>query len=559
MLTVVSIALSLFIRYLCNKKNFMKIHLKITLLTLFFSSFSYAEKSKVWVADNGDGTFKNPVLYADYSDPDIIRVGKDYWMTASSFNCIPGLPILHSNDLVNWKIVNYALPRLFPEKHFSKVQHGDGVWAPSIRYHKGEFFIYWGDPDFGMYMIKTTDPKGKWSEPICIKEGKGLIDCCPFWDNDGRVYLSHAYAGSRAGLKSIVAVCELNETGDKVISESRIVFDGHKNHPTVEGTKLYKRNGYYYIFVPAGGVKTGWQLVLRSKNIYGPYEEKIVLAQGNSPINGPHQGAWIDTPNKKEDWFAHFQDVYTVGRIMHLQPMIWKNDWPIIGLDPDGDGCGEPVLTYKKPNVGKTYPINTPVEEDNFDNNTLGLQWQWHANPSALWYFCDKQNKTLRLFSYFEEGKKNLWEASNLLLQKITAPKVIYTTKIAVFPDKRYVGERFSFVIMGEDYATLSITNTKEGLSLSMNECKKARKEGKEIMLENIKLPENEVYLRIKIENGKDCTFFYSTDGNTFFQIGNNFEAKPGRWIGAKVGFVAERPKQSNDGGYMDIKSFTVE
>jgi beta-xylosidase len=148
MLTVVSIALSLFIRYLCNKKKFMKIHLKITLLTLFFSSFSYAEKSKVWVADNGDETFKNPVLYADYSDPDIIRVGKDYWMTASSFNCIPGLPILHSNDLVNWKIVNYALPRLFPEKHFSKVQHGDGVWAPSIRYHKGEFFIYWGDPDF---------------------------------------------------------------------------------------------------------------------------------------------------------------------------------------------------------------------------------------------------------------------------------------------------------------------------------------------------------------------------------------------------------------------------
>ena len=171
-----------------------------------------------------------------------------------------------------------------------------------------------------------------------------------------------------------------------------MVFDGHDAHPTVEGPKFYKRNGFYYIFAPAGGVPTGWQLVLRSKNIYGPYEEKIVLAQGNTTVNGPHQGAWVDTQTG-EDWFLHFQDKGAYGRIVHLQPMIWKNDFPVIGVDKDGDGTGEPVLTYKKPNVGKTYPIETPPDSDEFDDAKLGLQWQWHANPQPRMGFSVSSRK----------------------------------------------------------------------------------------------------------------------------------------------------------------------
>ena len=136
--------------------------------------------SQVWQSDRGDGTYTNPILYADYSDPDVIRVGKDYYMTASSFNCVPGLPILHSKDLVNWQIVNYALEQQIPEAVFNIPQHSKGVWAPAIRYHKGEFYIYWGDPDFGVYMVKTKDIYGKWSKPILVMEGKGIIDPCPF-------------------------------------------------------------------------------------------------------------------------------------------------------------------------------------------------------------------------------------------------------------------------------------------------------------------------------------------------------------------------------------------
>ncbi len=293
-------------------------------------------------------TYTNPIIHADYSDPDVCRAGDDYYMTASSFNCIPGLPILHSKDLVHWELVNYALREQKPLAVFNKPQHGNGVWAPAIRFHNGEFYIYWGDPDFGIYMIKAADPLGEWSEPVLVKEGVGLIDPCPFWDEDGNAYISFAFAGSRAGNKSVLLMSKLSSDGTHTIGESRIVFDGHEKHPTVEGTKLYRRNGYYYIFAPAGGVATGWQLVLRSKNIWGPYDEKIILAQGNTAVNGPHQGAWVDTP-AGEDWFIHFQDKGAYGRIVHLQPMVWKNDFPVIGNDADGDGTGEPMMEWKAP------------------------------------------------------------------------------------------------------------------------------------------------------------------------------------------------------------------
>ncbi len=290
----------------------------------------------------------NPIIHVDYSDPDAIRVGDDYYMIASSFNCIPGLPILHSKDLVHWKLKSYALHKLKPENEFDKPQHGNGVWAPSIRYHKNEFYIYYPDPDHGIYLIKAKNIEGPWTEPILVEEGKGLIDPCPLWDDNGKNYLVHAYAGSRAGFKSILVVKELNAAADKTTSDAVLIYDGHDNDATVEGPKIYKHNGFYYVFAPAGGVGTGWQIVLRSKNIYGPYERKIVMAQGSTNVNGPHQGAWVQTKTG-EDWFLHFQDKDAYGRIVHLQPMQWKNGWPVIGEDKDGDGVGDPVMSYKMP------------------------------------------------------------------------------------------------------------------------------------------------------------------------------------------------------------------
>lgn len=528
-------------------------------LTQFLKKNEKSYVSEVWVSDLGNGKYKNPVLYADYSDPDVCRVGSDYYMTASSFNCVPGLPILHSKDMINWTIIGHAVQELTPDQHFSQMQHGNGIWAPAIRYHNGEFYIYYGDPDFGIYMTKTKNPAGEWEALTLVKEGKGLIDACPFWDDDNQAYLAHAYAGSRAGIKSVIAVTKLSPDGKKAVGTSKIVYDGHDIDETIEGPKFYKRNGYYYIFAPAGGVATGWQTVLRSKNIFGPYERKVVLAQGNTKINGPHQGAWVDTTTG-EDWFFHFQDTYAYGRVVHLQPMKWINDWPVIGEDKDGDGCGEPVLVYKKPNVGKTYPIATPVESDEFNSSTLGLQWQWHANPTDWWHYCNKEKGVLSLYSVpVSDNFVSLWDVPNLLLQKMPATEFTATTKFTFIPNQKIEGEKAGLVLMGLDYASLSVEYTKNAFILSQVECKKADKGGAESLNAQVEMKENSFYLRVKVQADATCIFSYSGDGKKYKDLGKKFTFKEGKWIGAKIGLFNIRPVSNNDGGRIDVDWFRIE
>jgi beta-xylosidase len=511
--------------------------------------------SQVWVADNGDGTYKNPILHADYSDPDAIRVGDDYYMTASSFNSMPGLPILHSKDLVNWKLVNYALLKQPPFDVFDKPQHGNGVWAPCIRYHDNEFYIYYPDPDYGIYMIKTKDPKGIWSEPVMVKEGKGLIDPSPLWDDDGKVYLVYAFAGSRAGIKSLLTICTLNSEGTLANNDDVIIIDGHDGEATIEGPKFYKHNGYYYVFAPAGGVPTGWQTVLRSKNIWGPYEKRKVMDQGKTNINGPHQGAWVQTQTG-EDWFFHFQDKDAYGRIVHLQPMKWVNNWPVIGTDKDGDGTGEPVATYKKPNVGKTYPISTPNDSDEFNTSKLSLQWQWHANQQVYWGFPSTMGYYTMYCRPMPKEAVNLFDVGNLLLQKFPAEEFTATTKMTF--NARFDEEQTGLLIMGLDYSYLKVKQSAGQLSISQVICKNADKKGAETESDSFKLKSNTFYLQVKVKKGGICNFFYSEDGKKYTAIGTDFTAKEGKWIGAKLGFLALRNGTINDAGSVRIDWFRV-
>ena len=533
----------------------MKIKFTILVLVVCIGNIASQPVSKVWVADNGNGTYKNPVINADYSDPDAIRVGDDYYMISSSFNHIPGLPILHSKDLVNWEIIGHAVLQQAPVEHFSTVQHGNGVWAPSIRYHNNEFYIYYPDPDFGIYLIKAKNILGPWTEPVLVAAGKGLIDPCPLWDSDGKVYLVHAFAGSRAGIKSIIVIKELNKEGTKIISDGVMVYDGHDNDPTIEGPKLYKRNGYYYIFAPAGGVSTGWQVALRSKNIYGPYERKVVMDQGNSSINGPHQGAWVDTKTG-EDWFLHFQDKDAYGRVVHLQPMKWVNDWPVIGEDKDGDGKGEPVTVYKKPNVGKTYPIVTPAESDEFNENKIGLQWQWEANSKPSWAF--PSNGKLRLFSYpIPDSANSYWDVPNLLLQKFPAEEFMVTTKLSFKP--RLEGERTGLIINGADNAFISLVKKTDGNYISFGSCKNADKGKTQTVLDGEKINNTDIYLRVTVTKRGVCSFSYSEDGNIYKPFGDKLIAKPGRWVGAKTGLFCTRTSKTNDSGFADVDWFRIE
>jgi beta-xylosidase len=525
--------------------------------------------------DNGDGTYSNPIIHADYSDPDAIRVGDDYYLVASSFNCIPGLPILHSKDLVNWTLINHALKRQPPFDFHDKSRHGGGVWAPAIRHYKGEFYIFYPDPDFGIYMVKSKDIKGNFSEPILVQSGKGLIDPCPLWDDNGKAYLAYAYAGSRAGIKSILVIREMNTEGSKLIGDAVLIFDGHDGNTTVEGPKLYKKDGVYYVFAPAGGVATGWQLVLKSKNIYGPYESKVVLEQGKTAINGPHQGAWIDTPSG-EDWFIHFQDKGAYGRVVHLQPMVWKNGFPVIGNDADGDGKGEPVLRFRKPktapippkagaeNVHKkveNYTFKFDTGSDEFNAPFINKYWQWHANPKTEWGFGYPQKGSFRLNAMpFPDtnATKNLRDLPSLLMQKFPAEQFKATTKLTFSPN--YDDEKVALIVWGHDYSYLNVVKKSDGLWLNQAFCKDANKGELETNKDLIKLENATIWLQVIVEKGGMCTFAYSVDGTEFKYVGDSFKAKEGHWIGAKVGlFCFRSAAKVNDAGFADIDFFRIE
>jgi len=514
--------------------------------------------SKVWVPDLGNGTYKNPVLYADYSDPDVVRVGSDYYLTSSSFSSVPGLQMLHSKDLVNWSIIGTALPVQMPRARYDQAQPGNGVWAPALRFHKGEFYLYYPDPDLGIFVTKAKNPAGPWSAPVCVKAAKGWIDPCPLWDEDGRAYLVHAFAGSRAGIKSVIHVSEMAPDGLSLLGDDKLVFDGHQDHPTIEGPKFYKRHGYYYIFAPGGGVPTGWQVALRSKSVFGPYEDKIVMAQGKSKTNGPHQGAWVDTPDGKEDWFLHFQDQEAYGRVVHLQPMTWQKDWPVIGLDPDGDGIGEPVQTYRKPAIPGKMALATPATSDEFSGKTLGLQWQWQANPQPTWYSLTTAPGHVRLSAAPRPADyQNFWQVPSLLVQKLPAESFTATTKLSFLPKAE--GEKAGLVMMGLDYAYLAATYQGGKLELAQVVCQKADKGGTETASAPVAIPSGKpLYLRVAVRPGAKCQFSYSLDGHQFTPLGGEFSAREGKWVGAKMGVFCLSPGAAITAGYADVDWWRV-
>ena len=542
-------------------------HLLLMMLALPMAALAQY-KSQVWSPDNGNGTYTNPVINADYSDPDVCVAGEDYYLTASSFNCIPGLPILHSKDLVNWEIVGHAVKELEPKQEFDRPSHGNGIWAPSIRYHNGEFYIYWGDPDYGVFMVKAKDPAGEWSKPLCVIPGKGLIDTTPLWDDDGRCYLVNAYANSRSRFASVIAIRELSADGTKPIGNPVIIYDGNGTASrTCEGPKIYRRDGWYWVMFPAGGVPTGFQVAMRSKNPFGPYESKVVLAQGKTKINGPHQGAWVHT-KFGEDWFLHFQDKEAYGRVVHLQPVTWKDNWPVMGIDKDGDYCGEPVTTYRKPKTSGKVQVVNPAESDEFSDTRLGLQWQWHANYNET-FGMPTAFGSYRVYTHkVSEKFQNLWEVPNLLLQKTPADKFTATTKIRfTSKDQNQTG---GLLMMGLDYSGLVVKRVGNDFQLLQISCKSADK-GKpqtEQLIATLKPTavdqidyqpgtHIDIYMRMSVNDGK-MHFSYSLDGKKYTKCGTEFTMREGKWIGAKIGFVAYEPGQKTNRGWIDADWFRV-
>ena len=467
--------------------------------------------------------YNNPIIHADFSDPDAIRVKDDFYLIASSFNHLPALPILHSKNLVEWSYVGYALDKL--DTKFDSVRHGEGVWAPSIRYNNGLFYIVFPMPDEGIFEIHSKSITGPWSKPNCLISGKGYEDPCPIWVDD-KAYMVFSFVKSRIGFNSLLAVIEIKPDLSETVGEYKIVYDGHNDNPTIEGPKFYKRNDYFYILAPAGSVKGGWQTALRSKNIFGPYESKIILYQSDTLINGPHQGALIDLDDEGEKFaFIHFQDKRAYGRICHLEPVTWVNDWPLCGSISDPLLAGAPVSEGE-------YPVNIKTGEeiqisDDFKGDKLGFMWQHPSNIDK--FYSINNGLKFDLLETLHTREINLIPYT--LLTKVSALEFDIETNFDL--SLLSENEHFGFIIYGTNYKALDFTKSNDQICLSIidGEFGSLDKIEKTIFLDT-----NEICIKGLFRNRNIYDLIYSITLNEKPVIDTSL-AYAAKWIGSKLGF----------------------
>ncbi len=500
--------------------------------------------------------YRNPVLYADYSDPDVVRVGNDFYMVASSFTYLPGVPLLHSKDLVHWEIINHCVSKL-PFEKYDRPSHGSGTWAPSIRFHDGMFYVFVPLVDEGILVARSADPYGEF-ELNMICSSKGWIDSCPFWDDDGRAYMVFAYARSRCGIKHRLALVEMDPLCNRLIGEPRVIFDGEQVAPTTEGPKMYKYNGFYYILMPSGGVATGWQSALRARCIEGPYEYRVVMHQGCTDVNGPHQGGWVDSLDGKH-WFVHFQNVIELGRIIHVQPMCFVNDWPFIGADLDGDGIGEPVEEWSLP--VENQPAYEIAQSDWFDGERLGLQWQWQANPREEFYSL-KGHEGIRLYCLCNEGRENLlWYGANVMTQIPQHRALTVVAKVRL--EGRKPGDMASLGMVGHTYGYLGLKMTDEGPGLALYTGKVLNKEFEGEAVETLAAfcpyEGDRVFLRMELFKEKRYQFSWSSDGIRYHLIGEPVVLERATWTGAKLCLWACNRENVSSEGYGEFEFVEIE
>ena len=486
--------------------------------------------------------YKNPIIFQDFSDPDVIRKNDNFYMIASSFNHTPGVPVLKSKNLVDWKYIGYVFDEL-PFERFKDVFHGEGAWAPAIRYHNNLFYAIIPFPDEGIYVASCTDiEKGDWTRPWCLIPGKGLIDPCPIW-RDGKCYMAIGFAKSRIGFNSCLGLYEVSTDLKTQISDTyTIIYDGHHMNPTIEGPKFNERNGWIYIMAPAGSVKAGWQVCLRSKNIYGPYEPKIVLMQNDSPINGPHQGALIELKN--DEWaFIHFQDRKHYGRICHLQPVKWVNDWPLCGMVKDELIAGTPVLTHPYI-IDKKSNYKLPTSDD-FLGNELSYIWQTPANKQEGWYKLDN-GLLLNCYYHNEQAYKSLNMTPNLFLTKLAYEA--FNTETLVDIKLMNDGDELGLCYMGSEYAYICVKRIGNVNHLQVKKGHFNNDED-EVLFDSI-YKNNEIKLQLKFKANGEYRLGFN---DTLFK--EAYKALPGRWIGGKIGIYA---KGKVNGGYGLFKYFKV-
>lgn len=489
--------------------------------------------------------YRNPIIDADFPDPDAVRVDDLYVMIASSFNRSPGLPVYVSPDLINWERAGNALEANGPGGWFDLPRHGGGVWAPSIRHHDGTYYIVYPDPDQGIFVVTATDPAGPWTPPRLLLGGLGLIDPCPLWDDDGSAYLVFGWARSRAGRKNVLTVIPVDHELRQTTGPACDVVDGAdiEGWGTIEGPKFYKRDGWYYIFAPAGGVATGWQGVFRSRDVYGPYEARNVLQQGSTPVNGPHQGAWVTSPDGR-DWFLHFQDRGPFGRVTHLQPMAWDEDgWPLMGQAID-DGPSEPVLSYASPH-GTEQGSRTLARSDDFSGGVPGPTWTWQATPRAD-ALVDGED-ALRIRSTADAG--DVRALASAIGQPL--PGMASRSRVRISIDGPS-GSRAGLAILGRDYVWAGIMRGENG-----DEAVVAVRSDDDLTERVVLRTPATGVVEVELACATDATVSASLtiDGREI-EVDPRASAVQGRWIGAEIILFAGHGFGSADAvaGFQDFR-----
>lgn len=477
--------------------------------------------------DLGNGYYRNPVLNADYSDPDVIRVGDDFYMVASDFHYM-GMQVLRSRDLVNWTLIGKVYDRLDIDPRYDAMdRYAHGSWAPAIRYHGGRFYVYFCTPEEGLYMSSAEKPEGPWTPLHEVKRVKGWEDPCPFWDEDGNAYLGHSTVGAGP-----IIMHRMSADGKELLDDGVIVYVGK----IAEGTKIFKRNGYYYLVIPEGGVEIGWQTVLRSRSLYGPYERRVTLAQGATTVNGPHQGALVELEGG-ETWFIHFQSAGAAGRVCHLQPVRWEDDWPVMGAN------GEPVHLYAKPRVGGDYPPCLPQSSDEFDRPELGLQWQWNQNPvDGMWSLTERPG-ALRLKAMAALG---LLQARNTITQKLMGTSGAYETVLEWGGLKEGQRAGLAYLCHREENW---IGVAKEGGRCFLRAVTAGKAyHGPELASEGV------VWLSSSFDLAGETRFAFSLDGREFIRFGGACSMAAGFWKGARIALFSYT--LGEEGGHADFRRF---
>lgn len=550
--------------------------MKQLLLSLFVLA-SLTTSAQSWTADNGNGTFTNPLFYDEFSDPDILRVGDDYYLAGTTMHTVPGLVILHSKDLVNWENISYCFDRFdFPDDAFSLKNHkeiyGQGVWAPAIRYANGQFYVFTNINGKGLQCYTSKDIRGPWKHHNM--QGR-IYDLSVLFDDDGKIYAIHGYGEVKCTELKPDMSGPIEETERTIIPEGNAVGEGHH---------IYKINGMYYL-ISTDYRPNGRTLCSRSKSIWGPYETITITADETFGYHAAsltqvpegeqyrigHDGTKFGIPEVDKDatactnihqggivedqsgqwWALLMMDFHSIGRTVTLAPITWKDGWPMLGLEGN---LGRAPRTWFKPSIpsppsSPSHPSAPYHRSENFDGKALGRVWQWNHNPDdSQWSL---KNGRLRLQTM--PAEQLMW-ARNTLTQRVIGPQSIATVEL------------YTKGMKDGDVAGLGNINVpcswigvvKDGRQLTLRCFEQATNDTIDAP---VAIADGKLWLRMVGDYDNDRAYYeFSLDGKTYQQVGDEMKLSYQliSFQGSRHALFAFN-KNGKNGGYAEFDNFIVE